>query len=352
MNISRPAIIAGWGSRAVGVSLVALFTVLLAACGGSPSSTTSTNVTGEKITLRLCDVLPASDPSNQGLDAAAAYLSQHGNGLVTLQVFPAGQLGTLTGCFTELKNNTIQMMNQDPTTTTALLPEAGAFAAPFQFPSFAAEQKAWNSQTGQKVAADFVSQAGVHLFAPWEFGIWDLYSATKPITSCSDLNGVKVRIPPSTALLEFFKQCGAVPVLVDISQAALDLQTHAVEAIPLPNEVLVGNNMQKLVHYNTQLGFLHDVLQPIINNVTWDRMSPSERSLLVAALQAGEQVNSGQIAAARSQAVAALQAAGVQTVQNVDIASFQAAADREVVALASQWGGIDQVKALIAAGKA
>lgn len=337
--------------RVIKASALALVIALCAACGGTASPSTSGSVTGNKVVLRLCSVLAASDPSNQGLQAAANYLQQHSNGLVTLQVFPAGQLGTLTGCFTELKNNTIQMMNQDPTTTTALLPEAGVLAAPFQFTSFAAEQKAWSSAAGQKLASDFVSKAGVHLFAPWEFGIWDLYSVTKPIASCSDLNGVKVRIPASTALLEFFKQCGAVPVLVDISQAALDLQTHAVEAIPLPNEVLVADKMQSLVHYETKLEFLHDILQPIINNATWDSMSSSERTVLADALAAGEKVNAEQIAAARSQAVAALQAANVQTVQNVDIASFKAAADREVAALSSQWGGSDQVNALIAAGK-
>jgi TRAP-type transport system periplasmic protein len=330
------------------LGLLSLLIVLIAACGGAQTQTQGNG----SIVLKMSNSLNSTAPSTIALNAVADLIARQTNGRVVLEVYSSGQLGTLTSTLDQLRSGAIQMVMQNPSNVTVLLPEVGVFAAPYMFPSADAVLKAWNSQAGQKIVSDFKTQAHLHVFGPWQFGSWSILTVNKPVHSAGDMQGLKLRVPPSPVVTYFMSQLGASPIQMDIQQAFLGLQTGAVNGLPLPTSVIINNNLQAVIRYVTLTNFLYDVLNPILDDNVWQKISPSDQKIVTAAFAEGRAQNDQAILAATQASLDAVKKAGGTIIDSPDTASFQPAAQKTWANFESQWGGAQQIAALRAAASA
>lgn len=339
------------GSLVAGFAVLALATT---ACGGATPTRHSAAASGggQTVTLRLASALPATDPTTLALKTAAQTIHDKTQGRVTLQVYPNGQLGTVSGTFDQLRNGSIDMVIQNPSNTAALLPEVGVFAAPYLFGSSQGVYAAWQSSAGQQVVSDFKTKLGLVVFPPWNFGTWQIYTSKKTINSCADMKGLKLRVPPSPILTKFLSECGANPVQMDVSQAFLGLQTGSVNGLPLPLNTITGFNFQQIVTNESLVNFLHDIINPIINQKSWSKLSTADQQVFTAAMQQARNDNNTLLSKQEGTARQKLAAAGVQVQEHPDTTQFKQAAQRTVDSFAGQWGGQQRVDALRKAGNA
>lgn len=337
--------------QACGV-LAVLTAVAVGATACSGQKPTRNSGGGKTITLRLASALPEQDSTTVALKAAAKTIKDKTQGRVTLQVFPNGQLGTVSGTFDQLRRGSVDMDIQNPSNTAALLPEVGVFAAPYLFATYDGAYNAWQSKAGQQIVADFKSKVGLVVFPPWNFGTWQIYTAKKPITSCSDVHGLKMRVPPSPILTKFVSACGASPVQMDVSQAFLGLQTGAVDGLPLPLNTITGFNFQQIVKNASLVNFLNDVINPIISEQSWNKLSQPDQQVVSAALEQARTANNAALAKANTAALQKLHAAGVTIQEHPNTVEFKQAAQKTIDGFVGQWGGQQRIDALRRAGNA
>ena len=337
----------GATARALG-ALAAALAIAATGCSGQTPARSSGD--GQPVTLRLASALPEKDTTTVALNAAAQTIRDKTQGRVTLQVFPGGQLGTVSGTFDQLRGGSIEMVIQNPSNTAALLPEVGVFAAPYLFPSNEGAYAAWQSDAGQQIVADFKSKAGLVVFPPWNFGTWQIFTSNKAISSCADLDGLKMRVPPSPILTKFMSECGANPVQMDVSQAFLGLQTGAVDGLPLPLSTITGFNFQQVVKNASLVGFLHDVINPIISQRAWDKLSAQDQQAVTDALEQARNANNEALAKVDEAALKTLREAGVTVQENPRTDEFKQAAQRTIDSFVDQWGGQERIDSLRKAG--
>jgi tripartite ATP-independent transporter DctP family solute receptor len=341
------------GGVVAGVSIIAMAAT---ACSGATPTRNSDDGGGggggQTVTLRLASALPDTDSTTVALKEAAKTIQDKTQGRVTLQIFPNGQLGTVSGTFDQLRGGSVDMVIQNPSNTAALLPEVGVFAAPYLFGSNDGAYNAWQSDAGGQIVADFKSKLGLVAFPPWNFGTWQIYTSKKAINSCADMKDLKMRVPPSPILSKFMAECGANPVQMDVSQAFLGLQTGSVNGLPLPLNTITGFNFQQIVTNASMVNFLHDVINPIISQKSWDKLSTADQKVFTEAMEQARGANNDLLSKAETTARQKLLAADVKIQEHPDTTQFKQAAQRTIDSFVDQWGGQQRIDALREAGNA
>ncbi|HEX5401075.1 MAG TPA: TRAP transporter substrate-binding protein, partial [Pseudonocardiaceae bacterium] len=206
------------------------------------------------------------------------------------------------------------------------------------------------SDAGQQVVADFKSKVGLIAFPPWNFGSWQIFTSDKAINSCADMKGLKMRVPPAPILNKFMSECGANPVQMDVSQAFLGLQTGAVGGLPLPLNTITGFNFQQVVKNASLVDFLHDLINPIISQQSWDRLSAKDQQVVSDAMEQARKANNEALTKVDAAALKKLRDAGVTVQEHPDLDGFKDAGQRTVDSFVNEWGGQQRVDALREAG--
>lgn len=159
-----------------------------------------------------------------------------------------------------------------------------------------------------------------------------------------------MRVPPSPILTKFMSECGASPVQMDVSQAFLGLQTGAVDGLPLPLNTITGFNFQQVVKNASLVNFLHDLINPIISQQSWDKLSQEDQRAVSDALEQARTANNDSLAKAESVAMQKLREANVTIQEHPRTDEFKAAAQRTIDSFVDEWGGQQRIDSLRQAG--
>jgi TRAP-type C4-dicarboxylate transport system substrate-binding protein len=220
--------------------------IVLALVGYTGAANAATDHANATVVIKMASTVATTHPSTVALQTVARIIDTKTHGQVQLQVYPNGQLGGQNDLLQALKTNTIQMYIQNPPVTSTLDPMIGVFGAPYLFNSPAAVVRAWKSRVGQSIVAHFDKTAGIKLLTPWRLGEWQIVTTNKPVHSCRDISGMKLRVPPGPVLAAFVQACGATPVAMSFGEVYLALKTGTIDGLPNALPYVLYSNLQQV----------------------------------------------------------------------------------------------------------
>ena len=230
-----------------------------------------------KTVIRLGLDLTTDHPTTVNLNAAGKTLTQATNGEVELQVFPNSQLGDDNHMLSNLRSGAIQMMAIGDNILATLVPTAAIDNIGFAFKTPDMAWKALDGQVGELVRAD-IAKTGLHAMDRiWDEGFREITSSTKPIKTPADLQGFKIRVPPSPISLSLFQSLGASPVTVNASELYTSLQTHIADGQenPLGNiETMKLDQVQKYCSVTNHMWVGYWLL---MNGAFWSGLPPEHQ---------------------------------------------------------------------------
>ncbi|HEY1608912.1 MAG TPA: TRAP transporter substrate-binding protein, partial [Paraburkholderia sp.] len=201
-----------------------------------------------KTVIKIGLDLEPGHPTVVNLNAAAAKIKDASKGDVLLQVFPSSQLGDDTHMLSNLRSGAMQMMAVGDNILGTLVPSAAIDNVGFAFKTPDMAWKALDGAVGDVVRAD-IEKAGLHpMHRIWDEGFRQVTSSTKQINVPADLQGFKIRVPPSPISLSIFQSLGASPTTINAAELYTALQTHVVDGQenPLGNiETMKLDQVQK-----------------------------------------------------------------------------------------------------------
>lgn len=127
---------------------------------------------------------------------------------------------------------------------------------------------------------DKYAQKGIHVIGCGPFAR-EAFVSTIPIRTVADFKGVKVRSPEGLAS-EVFRRAGAAPVAIPFSEVYTSLEKGIVDAADasayVNNE---SSGLHKIAKFPIYPG-IHSmaVIQMVINQKVWDKLSDQERMIL------------------------------------------------------------------------
>jgi tripartite ATP-independent transporter DctP family solute receptor len=242
----------------------------------------------KKIVLRLGGIQPAEDISSKGMERFAQTVAEKSGGSIEVQVYPASQLGSATSQMEAVSMGSQDMFIDASGFVGTFLKDRQIDAMFFIFRDAAHYKAFMQSNLNKGLEEDFRKQTGTRIIsnnwfrAPRSF-------VTKNAVNAQGFEGLKVRVPDIKGYLESVAAIGAKPTQIAWGETYLALQQGVVDAAEGPADSLYSMKFYEAAKNIIVTNHIRDCLEMMINDKTWERLSPEQQKILIdAANEAGD----------------------------------------------------------------
>ena len=125
---------------------------------------------------------------------------------------------------------------------TDRVPELGFVDLPFLFGSNEKARGAMDGALGKRLAQAIEGKANFRILGWYENGFRHISNRVRPVRTPADLKGLRIRVLPSQVQARTFELLGAVPLIMDLTDAIRMIKAGEIDAQenPLTNTVTYG----------------------------------------------------------------------------------------------------------------
>ncbi len=251
-------------------NVIAAVTAAMAALGMSSASA--------QTVLKWAHVYETTEPFHTESVWAGEEFKKRTNGKYEVQVFPASQLGKETDINQGLTLGTVDIIISGSSFAARSYAPIGVTYYPYIFRDPDHLIAYTKSDTYKQLTKGYEDKTGHHIVATTYYGTRHT-SSNKPLKSCADYKGLKIRVPDVPAYLAMPKACGANTAPIAFAEVYLALQNGTVEAQENPLTTIKAKKFFEVQKYIVLSGHIVDHLNTIVAKATWDKWTEEERKI-------------------------------------------------------------------------
>jgi tripartite ATP-independent transporter DctP family solute receptor len=237
-------------------------------------------VTGGSMTA--ADVHVDGYPTVEAVRWMSRKIEADTGGRLRIRVYHAGQLGRESDTVELARFGALDITRVNFAPLTNPFPLTRAFALPYVFDSVAHMRRAADGETGKAVLKAFESRDLIGL-AIYDAGARSFYNVHRPVVEPGDLNGLKVRVPPSDIFLDMARAVGANPTPLPFGEVYSALQTHLIDGAENNWRTLHTSRQFEVARFVSQTEHSHSPEALLMSRRTFDALSASDRDVVLAA---------------------------------------------------------------------
>ena len=203
----------------------------------------------QEVTLKIAHFLPAVATTQKlVLQPWCDEMGQLSNGRIKCQFYPSMQLGgTPAQLPDQVKNGVADIVWTAPGYSTGRFPKTEALELPGVLPL--------GGQSGGRAVWDFYGQQLTDEYKDYKVlamhgdGGMNIHTASKPLASAADFNGVKLRSPNRT-IARTLKALGATPVAMPPAQVTEAIAKGVVDGASAVWEVLLPTKLDEVTKFH------------------------------------------------------------------------------------------------------
>ena len=228
--------------------------LVLAACSNdekisvSGDSASADSGAYPEVTFKLAHITATDHMWHQASEKFKEELEKITGGKMSVEIYPASQLGSEADMVQQVEAGSVDMAMITAAYLTSRTPEIAAWFAPYLFESLEEANTAAQSDLGQQVLKK-VEGTGLkgltYLFA----GQRTMVTKDVKISSTDDLNGLKLRVTPSPALQSFYRNAGAAPESLSLTEVYSALQTGVIDGMDMDLDATITNKYAEIAKY-------------------------------------------------------------------------------------------------------
>lgn len=238
--------------------------------------------------LRYAHVGAEGDIQTRYAAEAAEEIAAATDGAVTVQVFPASQLGGVSEMVGGVQMGSIQMGHHDFASLAQMVPDVSVFNAPFIYRDGAHALAATDPATSpalQQINEQLVEQGGVRIIGRIYRGARHI-SSNFEVKSPDDLAGKPFRAVPLDLWVSMVTGFGATPTPVEVAELPTALMTGLVVGQENPLTMITSNSLHEVQSHVAMTGHMQSVLAVFINEDVWQGLSEENRTQITQVLDA------------------------------------------------------------------
>ncbi|MGP1254983.1 MAG: DctP family TRAP transporter solute-binding subunit [Kiloniellales bacterium] len=304
-------------------------------------------------TIRYAHFQPAAldQPKHAAALAFKSHVEAATGGSVTVEIFPASQLGGGSEVMEGLQLGTIQLgvVHDGPIGST--FAPFQVFQIPYVFPNQSVAWSVLDGDYGDRIAEAMREQTGIRLMAYADNGIRHFTNNERSISSPADMEGLKIRVQPSPVFQRLVESLGASPTVIAwpelpsaLAQGVVDGQENGVTNILAAD--LYEN--QRFVSLDGHVYSLHAYM---MNDAFFQGLEESEQQAVREGIEVAKWIHRGMTAAQDANAQTILSDVGMEVtpLSPDQVAEFRAKAQSPVAEWVAGQVGQDWVDGLFAA---
>ncbi len=259
--------------------VVAIFTMILAACGDKEANGADTD--GDTYDLDMSVTTGEASTWFKAGEKLADIVEDKSDGRITISVYANEQLsGGDSGTTVQQVANGTQDMSYNSTIIYSVMDERlGILSAPFIFPDLDTAFEKLQGEGGEMIN-DILRENGVEPLGFGQNGFRQLTNSKKTIKAPEDLKGMKIRIPGINMYTDLWKELGTDPSTMTFSEVFTALQQGTIDGQENPVDVIHSSQLNEVQDYMTIWDYSFDPLVLGINKDLFDSMSEEDQELL------------------------------------------------------------------------
>lgn len=308
-------------------ALMLMLSVVLAACVSNDDSTTSSSadggeVEGEERVFKIAHVVQESHIWHETAMKFGEELSALTDGRLTVEIFPASQLGAEADMVQQMETGAIDigfMTNGYMSTREISL---NAWFMPYLFSNLEEANEMRQSDEAKKMLDALGSQGLVGLdfaFAGNRHVLMKDSFAESP----ADLKGKKIRIIGSPAMQAYWEGVGAGPTPMPLNEVYQSLQTGVIDGIDIDLDALVTEKYYENAEYLTLTNQTTFPTVIVMSQVVYDSLPAEDQEIVREALNKAVEWGIQQAIERETTNLEKLKAEGVQVLEEVDVTQFE-----------------------------
>ena len=254
-------------------------TTLMSSCAAiavAVATTTAAVAQDSPVTLRMATWVPATHPLQEyGITDWAASINEASEGTITIDVFPAQQLGQAGDHYDMARDGIADIAFVNPGYQPGRFPVIAAGELPFLFSNAtggSAALDAWYRAYAEEEMND-VRVCLVHLHSPGTF-----HSRT-PIRVPGDIEGMNVR-PAHATMANFITELGGQNFQVSAPESRDALSRGVADAITFPWNSILSFGIDEAVNYHTDMPLYATTFAWVMNPGAYDGLSESQQAVI------------------------------------------------------------------------
>ena len=291
-------------------------------------------------------------PGNPRHEAAVAFanaVKQKSGGKIEVQVAPSAQLGDDAAMLTALRSGTLDISANSQGAASTIVPEYAAFGMPFLFTEPAQAFKLLDGPLGKELG-EKSAQKNLIVLGYWDNGIRHVSNSKRPVLTPADMKGLKIRTPPDAVTIDIMTALGAETQQIKFAELYVALQQGVVDGQENPLANVEASKLYEVQKFISLTGHKFEMTPLLMSKRTWDRLSESDRKIIMEAANEATTVQRKLSKDADDKLVGELKGKGVR-IDKVDTGPFAKATE----SVTAKWtsGPIgDYVKKVVAAAHA
>ena len=250
--------------------------------GSSDSSKDSGS--GEKLEM----VFGHNDPVvSVGSDAAklfAELVEEKSNGTMTIEVFPANQLGGNRDLTQQTIDGAIDFTMGGIGNLGDFMPEYNMMMAMFVFEDQSHIRSVVEGELGKRLAQKLLDEHGLRMISQtWDRATRQIVS-TKKIVEPADLKGIVIRAGYPGAEVPM-RALGASPTQIPLAEMYTALSQNVIQAVEMPWSYIVGESLFEVADYVIRTDNTFGTRFFAMNEDLYQKMTPEQRQIIMEAVE-------------------------------------------------------------------
>jgi len=241
----------------------------------------------DHIVLKLGHGLDEQHPVHKGMLKLKQRLEELTGGKATIDIYPAGQLGSETESLEQVQQGMMDMTKVSTAALESFLPTMKVFGIPFAFRD---EVHFWNVLNGD-IGGRMLELGVPNRFLGlcyYDSGDRNFYSTKKPIRSVADVTGMKIRVMNSRTAMDMISMMKGSACPISWGELYTALAQGTVDAAENNWPSFVTSRHFEVCKYFTLSGHQRIPDMLIISTHIWDNLSPNIQKALRQAAKESE----------------------------------------------------------------
>jgi C4-dicarboxylate-binding protein DctP len=264
-------------------------------------------------TIRAAHVESTDSALHRGYLVFEAYVEAASGGAVAVEILPAAQLGGLRDALEQAKVGAIEVAQGDESNLDPFHPPMMVMSAPFFFEN---DEEVGAFLRGDHFASlneAMAAEAGLRVLSGASYGFRNFTNNLRPIRTAADLEGMRMRVPPSPLSVAMVEAMGGSPTPIPFEELYGALQQGVVDGQENPLGLIHDYDFAQVQQYLTISNHKVGINFMVINDAFYQGLGPELQRVLrdgawmAAATEYGERNYQSRVTAA-----AALEEAGME----------------------------------------
>ncbi|WP_422122385.1 TRAP transporter substrate-binding protein [Planococcus sp. X10-3] len=292
---------------------------LLVGCSTGDEEGSGSTTEGETFDISYSTWANPGEPAFEGMERFKEIVEEETDGNVSIEIFPANQLGSTAEQMEQVRLGSIEMMSSgDPG-----LDEIEYLSLPYLMESNAHWMHVLESEIGEEWNEKLVEEMGVRTIGILPRGP-RVISSNQAITNLDDMAGFKIRAPARDYYVQTFEALGASPTPMDFGELYSALQTGIVDGQENPLETIYAGGFHEVQDFIILSNHMYKPSFVSINDEFFNSLPEEYQQVMLDAAVESEQFTQEKLDESEQTMREEIETAGVEFIEP-DIEAFREA---------------------------